>query len=83
HRALGRARRPPRPTAGADPARTPGARRGERHARALYLHPNSLRHRLGRIAELTGRNPLDFGDRVALTIGLWAWDKRPRGQRGG
>jgi purine catabolism regulator len=48
-------------------------------ARALYLHPNSLRHRLGRIAELTGRNPLDFGDRVALTIGLWAWDKRPRG----
>jgi hypothetical protein len=52
-------------------------------ARVLYLHPNSLRHRLGRIAELTGRNPLDFGDRVALTIGLWAWDKRPRGQRGG
>ncbi len=52
-------------------------------ARALYLHPNSLRHRLGRIAELTGRNPLDFSDRVALTIGLWAWDKRPRGQGGG
>lgn len=49
-------------------------------ARELFLHPNSLRHRLARIAELTGRNPLVFDDRVALAVGLWAWDRgRARG----
>lgn len=49
-------------------------------ARELFLHPNSLRHRLARIAELTGRNPLVFNDRVALAVGLWAWDRgRARG----
>ncbi len=50
-------------------------------ARELFLHPNSLRHRLSRIHDLTGRNPLDFADRVALAVGLWAWDRR--GLRGG
>lgn len=45
-------------------------------ARALYLHPNSLRHRLSRVEDLTGRNPLVFADRIALAIGLWAWDRR-------
>jgi DNA-binding PucR family transcriptional regulator len=53
-------------------------------ARELFLHPNSLRHRLARIAELTGRNPLDFDDRVALAVGLWAWDRgRARGVHAG
>jgi hypothetical protein len=50
-------------------------------ARHLHLHPNSLRHRLKRIAELTGSDPRVFADRVALAIGLWAWDRRPRGRR--
>ena len=38
----------------------------------MYLHPNSLRHRLGRIAELTGRNPTSFADRVALAVAVVA-----------
>ncbi|MEW2357482.1 PucR family transcriptional regulator [Spirillospora sp. NPDC029432] len=41
-------------------------------ARELYLHPNTLRHRLSRIKTLTGRDPLDFADRVALAIAMWA-----------
>lgn len=41
-------------------------------SRALYLHPNTLRHRLSRIEALTGRNPLHFEDRVALAIAVWA-----------
>jgi sugar diacid utilization regulator len=47
-------------------------------ARELHLHPNSLRHRLRRIADLTGCDPRLFDDRVSLAIGVWAWDKRPR-----
>lgn len=50
-------------------------------ARDLHLHPNSLRHRLRRIGELTGSDPRVFTDRVALAVGLWAWDRRPRGRR--
>ena len=50
-------------------------------ARHLHLHPNSLRHRLKRIAELAGSDPRVFADRVALAVGLWAWDRRPRGRR--
>jgi len=49
-------------------------------ARLLFLHPNSLRHRLGRISDLSGRNPLHFHDRVALAVGLWAWDRRGLGR---
>lgn len=41
-------------------------------SRALFLHPNTLRHRLARIESLTGRNPLQFEDRVALAIAVWA-----------
>lgn len=41
-------------------------------SRALFLHPNTLRHRLARIEALTGRNPLQFEDRVALAIAVWA-----------
>lgn len=50
-------------------------------ARELHLHPNSLRHRLRRIGELTGSDPRVFADRVALAVALWAWDRRPRGRR--
>lgn len=50
-------------------------------ARDLHLHPNSLRYRLKRIAELTGSDPRVFADRIALAVGLWAWERRPRGRR--
>jgi hypothetical protein len=50
-------------------------------AAALFLHPNSLRHRLRRISELTGCDPRSFDDRVALAVGLWAWDRQPRDRR--
>lgn len=40
----------------------------------LFLHVNSLRHRLTRVEELTGCNPLAFSDRVALAVALAAWD---------
>lgn len=46
-------------------------------AAELFLHVNTVRHRLDRIALLTGRNPLVFLDRVALTIALWAEDQKP------
>jgi hypothetical protein len=42
-------------------------------SRALFLHPNTLRHRLTRIEAITGRNPLQFDDRVALAVAMWAW----------
>jgi DNA-binding PucR family transcriptional regulator len=35
-------------------------------AKALALHPNSLRYRLGRIAELTGRDPRRLADLLEL-----------------
>jgi hypothetical protein len=47
-------------------------------ARVLFLHVNSLRHRLARVEELTGRNPLAFPDRVALAVAVAAWDAEPR-----
>ena len=43
-------------------------------ARAEYLHVNTVRHRLERIRDLTGRDPVQFTDRVALAIALWAQD---------
>lgn len=46
-------------------------------AAELYLHVNTVRHRLDRITTLTGRNPLVFLDRVALTIAMWAEDQKP------
>lgn len=46
-------------------------------ARAMFLHPNTLRHRLGRITELTGRNPLDQVDRSAFLVALRAGDRLP------
>jgi hypothetical protein len=50
-------------------------------AAGLFLHPNSLRHRLRRVTELTGSDPRSFDDRVALAVGLWAWDRQPRERR--
>ncbi len=44
-------------------------------SRRLFLHPNTLRHRLARIESITGRNPLAFEDRVALAVALWAWSR--------
>lgn len=45
----------------------------ESAARELYVHPNTVRYRLKRIAEVTGLSPLDgrdaFALRIALTIG--------------
>jgi hypothetical protein len=52
-------------------------------AAELFLHPNSLRHRLRRISELSGCDPRSFDDRVALAVGLWAWDRQPRDRRPG
>jgi PucR family transcriptional regulator, purine catabolism regulatory protein len=48
-------------------------------AREQYLHVNTVRHRLARIKDLTGRDPLVFADRVALAIALWAYDRRDPG----
>lgn len=39
-------------------------------ARALFVHPNTVRYRLRRIAELTGLNPWDARDQLALRIAL-------------
>lgn len=45
-------------------------------AKTLFVHPNTVRYRLRRAAELTGRNPTDPRDalvlRVALTMGRLA-----------
>ncbi|KUI19985.1 PucR family transcriptional regulator [Mycobacterium sp. GA-2829] len=41
-------------------------------AAELYVHVNTLRNRLAKIAELTGANPLVEADRVNFRIALWA-----------
>ncbi|HLT11502.1 MAG TPA: helix-turn-helix domain-containing protein [Micromonosporaceae bacterium] len=45
----------------------------ESAARALYIHPNTVRYRLRRVGEITGLSPLlprdAFALRIALTIG--------------
>lgn len=41
-------------------------------ANRLYVHVNTLRNRLAKIAELTGANPLDETDRINFRIALWA-----------
>src|SRR5829696_1408912 len=48
----------------------------EAAARRLFVHPNTVRYRLRRVTELTGRNPSDARDalvlRVALAVGRLA-----------
>ncbi|MEE2046626.1 helix-turn-helix domain-containing protein, partial [Nocardiopsis tropica] len=48
----------------------------EATARMLFVHPNTVRYRLSRIAELTGRTPSDgrgsFVLRVAVALGRLA-----------
>lgn len=44
-------------------------------ARELFLHTNTVRHRLARIGQLTGRDPLNFEDQAAFIIGLRATDR--------
>ncbi|WNG79598.1 PucR family transcriptional regulator ligand-binding domain-containing protein [Mycobacterium sp. ITM-2016-00316] len=41
-------------------------------ANKLYVHVNTLRNRLAKIAELTGANPLEETDRINFRIALWA-----------
>jgi hypothetical protein len=68
----------------------------EATARELFVHPNTVRYRLGRIAELTGLRPADPRDRwtlqVALALGrlhdeldpvLPSWPPHPRPTTGG
>jgi len=50
----------------------------QRTANTEYLHVNTVRHRLARVLELTGRNPLIFADRAALAIAVWAYDRHRR-----
>ncbi|MFV8166653.1 PucR family transcriptional regulator [Mycobacterium sp. 134] len=47
-------------------------------ARELFLHTNTVRHRLSRIHEITGRNPMSFEDQAAFAIGLRASDRARR-----
>jgi Purine catabolism regulatory protein-like family/PucR C-terminal helix-turn-helix domain len=44
-------------------------------ARDLYLHTNTVRHRLARIHEVTGRDPFTLDDQMAFSIGLHAADR--------
>lgn len=39
-------------------------------ARALFVHPNTVRHRIRRIEALTGRSPLDSRDRLGIRLAL-------------
>ncbi|AZI59508.1 PucR family transcriptional regulator [Nakamurella antarctica] len=39
-------------------------------ARALFVHPNTMRYRLHRIAETTGRDPWNSRDALALQVAL-------------
>nr|WP_168172073.1 helix-turn-helix domain-containing protein [Pseudonocardia sp. AL041005-10] len=41
-----------------------------RTAARLHLHVNTVRYRIGRVAELTGRDPSSFADRVDLYLAL-------------
>jgi len=46
-------------------------------ARALFIHPNTVRYRLRRIADVTGFSPTDPRDAFALRVGLTLGRLRP------
>lgn len=39
-------------------------------ARSLFIHPNTMRYRLRRVAEITGRDPWSARDMLTLTVAL-------------
>jgi hypothetical protein len=51
-------------------------------AKDLYLHTNTVRHRLTRILELTGRDPLNHNDQAAFAVALHAADRDSRRRSG-
>ncbi len=65
-------------TASAYLERTPSL---EATARALFIHPNTVRYRLRRVADVTGFSPSDargaFTLRVGLVLGRLATDEVP------
>lgn len=52
----------------------------DRHLQAtadrLFVHVNTVRHRLGRIQELSGRDPFSLSGIADLRIALWAAERR-------
>lgn len=48
-----------------------------RSAARLHVHPNTVVYRLGRIRELTGRDPHDPDDLLVLSLGLKLTDDEP------
>ncbi len=46
-------------------------------ARVLFVHPNTLRHRLTRVTDISGRDPLVWSDRVCFALAFLVWDRRP------
>ncbi|WP_336661464.1 PucR family transcriptional regulator [Leucobacter sp. USHLN154] len=48
----------------------------QRTADALFVHVNTVRHRLGRIREVSGRDPMTLSGLTDLRIALWAFDRR-------
>ena len=42
----------------------------EAAARSLYVHPNTVRYRLRRVAEITGWDPLDARDSYVLQMSV-------------
>ncbi len=46
----------------------------QRTARHLFVHVNTVRHRLERVRDLTGRDPFTVAGRTEIAIALWAHD---------
>ena len=44
-------------------------------ADAKFLHVNTVRHRLFRVFQIVGRNPLAPSDQVDFRIAIWAYDR--------
>ena len=49
-----------------------------RTAKAQYLHPNTVRHRLALIKDLTGSDPFTTEGVLTLAVALWAHDDQKR-----